>query len=99
MFYSIKAEYSDDKRRSFFKLEKVASTYCKNVNAKKQSSVARPTMTAQPVEPTLHASLALDSLADCGVLVDLFLSPPQPHLAVGSNDYYMSIYSAEKRLR
>ncbi|CAG10770.1 unnamed protein product [Tetraodon nigroviridis] len=23
----------------------------------------------------------------------------QPHLAVGSNDYYMSIYSAEKRLR
>ena len=29
----------------------------------------------------------------------LSLLPPQPHLAVGSNDYYMSIYSAEKRLR
>lgn len=27
------------------------------------------------------------------------LSSLQPHLAVGSNDYYMSIYSAEKRLR
>lgn len=29
---------------------------------------------------------------------DVFVSL-QPHLAVGSNDYYMSIYSAEKRLR
>lgn len=26
-------------------------------------------------------------------------SPPQPHLAVGSNDYYISVYSMEKRVR
>lgn len=26
-------------------------------------------------------------------------SPLQPHLAVGSNDYYMSVYSVEKRVR
>lgn len=26
-------------------------------------------------------------------------SPPQPHLAVGSNDYYISVYSVEKRVR
>lgn len=24
---------------------------------------------------------------------------PQPHLAVGSNDYYISVYSVEKRIR
>jgi len=26
-------------------------------------------------------------------------SLPQPHLAVGSNDYYISVYSVEKRVR
>lgn len=26
-------------------------------------------------------------------------SRPQPHLAVGSNDYYISVYSVEKRVR
>lgn len=26
-------------------------------------------------------------------------SPLQPHLAVGSNDYYISVYSVEKRVR
>lgn len=26
-------------------------------------------------------------------------SSPQPHLAVGSNDHYVSVYSVEKRVR
>ncbi|XP_036427272.1 regulatory-associated protein of mTOR isoform X6 [Colossoma macropomum] len=34
-----------------------------------------------------------------GAISCLAFHPYWPHLAVGSNDYYMSIYSAEKRLR
>ncbi|XP_024914266.1 regulatory-associated protein of mTOR [Cynoglossus semilaevis] len=34
-----------------------------------------------------------------GAISCLAFHPNWPHLAVGSNDYYMSIYSAEKRLR
>uniref|UniRef100_A0A3Q3FBT2 Regulatory-associated protein of mTOR n=1 Tax=Labrus bergylta TaxID=56723 RepID=A0A3Q3FBT2_9LABR len=34
-----------------------------------------------------------------GAISCLAFHPFWPHLAVGSNDYYMSIYSAEKRLR
>uniref|UniRef100_A0A8C5C364 Regulatory associated protein of MTOR complex 1 n=1 Tax=Gadus morhua TaxID=8049 RepID=A0A8C5C364_GADMO len=34
-----------------------------------------------------------------GAISCLAFHPHWPHLAVGSNDYYMSIYSAEKRLR
>lgn len=34
-----------------------------------------------------------------GAISCLTFHPYWPHLAVGSNDYYMSIYSAEKRLR
>lgn len=45
--------------------------------------------------------MVMDSVQDqSGVSSHLlFLLYLQPHLAVGSNDYYMSIYSAEKRLR
>ncbi|XP_078510231.1 regulatory-associated protein of mTOR isoform X1 [Lissotriton helveticus] len=34
-----------------------------------------------------------------GAISSLTFHPHWPHLAVGSNDYYMSIYSAEKRAR
>lgn len=33
------------------------------------------------------------------LLTPVLSSLPQPHLAVGSNDYYISVYSVEKRVR
>ena len=34
-----------------------------------------------------------------GLLTPVLSSLSQPHLAVGSNDYYISVYSVEKRVR
>lgn len=47
---------------------------------------------------TIFPATCLSSLQNTCMFIPALLFP-QPHLAVGSNDYYISVYSVEKRIR